>query len=121
MWGSDYSGFRPPYVGPWGKMQLDWVSSKQITKAGIYTIKPSANWPDFYTINEGFPYGEYLIIENRQPLGFESHLNQGGLAIWHIDESSDSQTNSGHPWQVIIRIPRQLISSFSTFLNFIPA
>eukprot|EP00978_Attheya_sp_CCMP212_P013371 scaffold33647_cov49-Attheya_sp.AAC.1 len=99
MWGSDYSGFRPPYVGPWGKMQLDWASSKQISKAGLYTIKPSADWPDFYTIHEGFPHGEYLIIENRQPLGFESHLDQGGLAIWHIDESSDSQTNNGHPWQ----------------------
>ena len=30
---------------------------------------------------------EYLIIENRQDIGSDQHLNSSGLMVWHIDET----------------------------------
>jgi hypothetical protein len=56
--------------------------------------------PQIYKIDEGFPPGEYLLIENRQPLGFESRIPQGGLAIFHIDESAALNTE-GYPGQAL--------------------
>jgi hypothetical protein len=49
-------------------------------------------------ISEGYPSGEYLLIENRQPCGFETAMTQGGLAIFHIDENANNIL--GHPEQV---------------------
>lgn len=46
-----------------------------------------------YRISRGFPAGEYLLIENRQPSGYDALLPRGGIAIYHIDESMLS--NSG--------------------------
>ncbi len=56
--------------------------------------------------------GEYLLIENRQPVrrftdiantelepGFEVGMPYGGLAIWHIDEAAAVNTNEGYPGQ----------------------
>jgi len=52
---------------------------------------------------------EYLLVENRQPSGFETTMPQGGLAIWHIDNRSlygsfaynDINAFEGYPGQLI--------------------
>jgi len=49
-------------------------------------------------IKKGFEEGEYLLLENRRRIGFDRNLYQGGIAIWHIDESSD-QNKEGCPEQ----------------------
>jgi len=45
--------------------------------------------PHVYIIRHGFADGEYLLIENRQPEGFDSQLKGGGLAIWKVDENAN--------------------------------
>ena len=54
--------------------------------------------PKFYRVDAGFPINEYLLIENRQPSGIESCMPQGGLAIWHIDDDANYNTE-GYPGQ----------------------
>ncbi len=55
------------------------------------------------TIPDG-SVNEYLLIENRQPIGkFESAIpagvagTRGGLAIWHIDDSKLTNDMPGYP------------------------
>ena len=63
-----------------------------ITESGVYEIPAAIKRPMVFVIQEGFPSGEYLLIENRQPLKFDSKIPQGGLAIWHIDENAAMST-----------------------------
>ena len=87
-WGANGQQRFPPHMSPLAKMVLGWINPIQPTR-GINVIEASAevnpSFPQFYIIEEGFPEGEFLMIENRQPRGYDVLLPQGGLAIWHID------------------------------------
>lgn len=97
-WGFDQSQRHPPPLDAWSKMFLGWVQPTVLTESGRYTIRAIVDQPEMYIIKEGFPQGEYLIIENRQPIGFDSILPQGGLLIWHVDERASYDTE-GFPGQ----------------------
>jgi hypothetical protein len=98
----------------WSKLELGWVTPIDILDdedaddgVHVYTIRRSCDFADVYKISQGFPEGEYLLIENRQPCGYDQLLpqGQGGLAIWHIDlgsmETSDTYNfqTQGYPSQ----------------------
>ncbi len=111
-WGTNGQQRHPPYMTPLAKMVMEWITPLEPTP-GTNIIEASAEQnpsnPQFYIIKEGFPRGEFLLIENRQPLGYDSLLPQGGLAIWHIDLGSSGifnmidvffrQGREGHPEQ----------------------
>lgn len=96
----DFQGtqYCPPHFSPWSKTQLGWYNPQVISASGEYTLRNAAQNPDVYKITAGFPSGEYLLIENRQNSGFDCTIPQGGLAIWHIDESAGFNTE-GYPGQ----------------------
>jgi M6 family metalloprotease-like protein len=100
-WGFDGSQYFPPYLSAWSRLQLGWATATAPLE-GINYIETAANqdatYPRVYKIDEGFPTGEYLLIENRQAYGYDTPLPQGGLAIYHIDESADFKTE-GYPGQ----------------------
>lgn len=85
-------------MDPWSKIKLGWISPVVLNKSGVYTIEASFFNGLAYKVQEGYPNGEYLLIENLQPLGFNIHLPQGGLAVWHIDENA-SFISEGYPGQ----------------------
>lgn len=96
-WGFDGSQLHPPLMDPWSKQKLGWITPTVLTTSGKYNIDAVHNTGQVYQIKQGFPRGEYLLIENRQPNAMES-LPQGGLAIWHVDEKATFE-EEGFPGQ----------------------
>ncbi|MCX5634538.1 MAG: M6 family metalloprotease domain-containing protein [Planctomycetota bacterium] len=97
-WGFDGSQLHPPHFSAWSKIKLGWVTPTVIRTPGSYTIGQAETNPKVYRINYGYPSNEYLLIENRQPVGIESTMPQGGLCIYHIDDLAGDNTE-GYPGQ----------------------
>ncbi len=89
-WGIDGSQFYPPLMSTWAKEKLGWVTPTVVSTSGTYSLGQACDNDETILINAGFPNGEYLLIENRQPCGFDSAISQGGLAIFHIDENANN-------------------------------
>ncbi|CAJ1951220.1 unnamed protein product [Cylindrotheca closterium] len=99
-WGWDKSQEPPGSMTCWTKAQLGWLTPQKV-QYGVNTLSDSITTPDCIKIGDGehgFPEGEYLLIENRQPRGLDSKIPQGGLAIFHIDEKIKHDLE-GHPGQ----------------------
>ena len=76
-------------------MQLGWLQPIEITSDGTYTMRASELYPDVYRISAGYnrSAGEFLLIENRQPLLFDINLWTGGPLIYHVDQSAGPGNN----------------------------
>ena len=96
-WGFDGTQRNPPLMSAWGKRDLQWTTPTVVTTSGTYTLRRSCDNNDMILINHKFPSGEYLLIENRQPCGFDASMPQGGLAIFHLDDNANN--NRGYPGQ----------------------
>ncbi len=100
-WGFDQSQLHPPHFSAYSKTFLGWLEPIVIDSPNRYTA-PNVEFNQVvYRINAGYADAEdeYLLIENRQPIGIESAMPQGGLAIWHIDEGKPQNTDEGFPGQ----------------------
>ncbi|MDO8304045.1 MAG: choice-of-anchor J domain-containing protein, partial [Sedimentisphaerales bacterium] len=97
-WGFDGTQLHPPHFSAWSKIKLGWVTPTVISTPGYYAIGQAEMNPQVYRINYGYPSNEYLLIENRQPVGIESAMPQGGLCIYHIDDLAGYDTE-GYPGQ----------------------
>lgn len=101
-WGFDGSQYYPPHLSAWSKLRLGWVEAVRPTQ-GTNLVEASEildpTHPQLYIIDEGFPSGEYLLVENRQRIGFDRRMPQGGLVIYHIDEQAGLH-QEGFPGQV---------------------
>ena len=98
-WGIDGSQLYPPHFCAWSKISLGWVTPTVLTTSGSYSAPRVQTTSTIFKISSGFPSNEYLLIENRQAYGFDSLIPQGGLAIWHIDDSQSSNAAEGYPGQ----------------------
>ena len=98
-WGFDGSQNYPGFMDAWCRIKLGWGNVIKIDKAGNYSIQYVGNSPNIYKISTGFPNGEYLLVENRQPVDYDKTLPSGGLAIYHIDESTTYPYLQGYPTQ----------------------
>lgn len=100
-YGADNSG-TPGLLGAWMKKELGWLEPIQIKNDGVYTCRPAHNHLEAFLIDLFVPTNfdpEYLLIENRQPIGFESPIGGGGLLIWHIDDGAPDMELKGFPGQ----------------------
>ena len=84
-WGGD----TPAHMSSWCKSEMGWLepvvlSSDEISlnipqvESSPYVVKI---WEDDYF------WSRYFLVENRQPVGFDSDLEGPGLVIYHIDEN----------------------------------
>jgi hypothetical protein len=51
-------------------------------------LKSSTTSNTAYKIKAGYLEGKYLLIENRQPTGYDMMMEGGELAIYHIDDKA---------------------------------
>lgn len=86
---SGWAGDTPAHMSIWCKVQLGWVNPTILLQDELDYIIPQINinpfgikiWEDDYNSSR------YFLIENRQPVGFDSDINGNGLLIYHIDEN----------------------------------
>ena len=103
-WGFDGEQRHPSHPSAWTKSKLGWLSPT-ILLPGVHSAPQVEFNASVFRIDSGYPPGEYLLVENRQKVGMDLQIPQGGLAIWHVDESSGSLTENtpnnaeGYPGQ----------------------
>ncbi|GAB4453457.1 MAG: hypothetical protein Kow00120_23420 [Anaerolineae bacterium] len=90
-------GKRPAHPSAWCKAKQGWVSVHTPTRDGDITLQPVEVSPEVYRLwTRGQPGQEYFLIENRQKIGFDDNLPDTGLAIYHIDDTQQDNSQERH-------------------------
>lgn len=87
---------RPAHLSAWCRAEMGWIQPQLVI--GEYSglnIPAIGNEPFALKVQHDPDSSEYLLIENRQPVGFDQHLHGCGLAIWHVDPAIGSGNNFG--------------------------
>lgn len=91
-------GRTPAHASAWVKKTLGWLDPTNFTidQNGVSLVDVENN-PKICRVWTGGATGkEYFLIENRQKTRFDSELRSGGLAIWHIDENKNNNSDETH-------------------------
>ncbi len=89
-WGcDDDSPASPCHMGAWSKAMLGWVDVVTLDPGldhGTRSLPPVQTDGTVYRIDAQDGSGEYVLLENRPPVGFDSLLHGGGgLMVWQVD------------------------------------
>jgi M6 family metalloprotease-like protein len=87
----------PGSMSAYTKMRAGWAEVVDVTNPGTVTVESSSLSNKIYKISHGYSATEYLLIENRQSEDYDQGMRQGGLVIYHIDETANNI--AGHPGQ----------------------
>ena len=104
-WGFDGTQQHPPHFDAWSKVQLGWVQPTILTASGMFDAPAVETSPTIFKVAADYRSAtEYLLIENRQPIGYDSKMpsgngGNGGLAIYHIDETKPRNDQPGFSGQ----------------------
>lgn len=101
-------GSTPAHMSAWSKIRLGWVTPTWVLQdsAGV-TIPPVENSGQVFRLwTNGADDGEYFLVENRQPIGFDAGLVRSsieagdgpshGLIIYHVDDTIFDNNNATH-------------------------
>jgi M6 family metalloprotease-like protein len=97
----------PTHYSAWSKEQMGWVTVRDITTSGAYTLGPVVSGDTVFAIRPlgGNPGGEYFLLENKQAVladtanlltGGSRGPKNGGLLVWHIDSVQVDQGSPGN-------------------------
>jgi M6 family metalloprotease-like protein len=89
-WGCDNNSPESPcHMGAWSKAMLGWVDVVPLEGGidhGSLTLPPVQGAGTVYRIDAQDGSGEYFLLENRTPTGYDSFLHGGGgLLVWQVD------------------------------------
>jgi M6 family metalloprotease-like protein len=89
-WGcDDASPASPCHMGAWSKAMLGWVDVVPLDPGvdhGTVVVSPVHEGRVAYRVDAQDGSGEYVLLENRQAVGFDAELHdQGGLLVWQVD------------------------------------
>lgn len=94
--------WRPTPLSAWSKTELGWAVPTNVDRDSPGTRIPSADRPHsgpftgvYRLAKDGSASAaEYFLVENHERIGWAADLPQGGLCIWHIDETRRSNDNT---------------------------
>jgi M6 family metalloprotease-like protein len=87
--GSWRRSYSPAHISAWGKVDMGWVTPLLITdrdSLGIAIPNVVENEFIIKVHTSQMHAEEYYLIENRQQIGFDEHLYESGLLIYHIND-----------------------------------
>lgn len=89
-WGcpGPYNPARPCHMSAWSKVVLGWIDPEEVplgADLGTRSLPPVVTSRTVLRVPSGDGSGTYLLLENRQPVGFDDNLTGGGLLVWEID------------------------------------
>jgi M6 family metalloprotease-like protein len=98
-WGCNgQTAWSPCHMSAWSKEVLGWVDVQTLSPnadLGTLTLPPVETSGQVYRVQAGDASQDYLLLENRQRLGFDQYLYEPGLLIWHIDPVTVDATPEG--------------------------
>jgi hypothetical protein len=105
-WGGDGSSpARPAHMSAYCKALLGYTTPTLITSSQALTVPQAETDPFAYKIwMDDNQSDEYMLIENREKVGFDANLASSGLLIYHVDKnladiwagSNSINVSSGH-------------------------
>jgi M6 family metalloprotease-like protein len=73
-WGWNRNIAIPGHLSPFSRASVGWIEPIEIVTDGLYAIQAAEFSNQVYVIRQNYPAGEYLMIENRQPIKWYVHL-----------------------------------------------
>jgi M6 family metalloprotease-like protein/uncharacterized repeat protein (TIGR01451 family) len=95
-----YLGDTPAHPSAWEKWYQGWLTPLQLQgtnlnqaiprvednkNGSVIQLRDNPNGVD-WRYGDSSGVGEYFLVENRQKIGYDTHLRGCGLLIWHLDE-----------------------------------
>ena len=99
------SGTHPPHLDPFDKWFAGWVTPTPVTASGVVALDEAETSGSVAQVGEnpggvdiGFFHhdtaeGEYFLVENRRPTGYDAGLPGCGVLVWHVDETAFSNAD----------------------------
>ncbi len=77
----------PTHICAYLRHTAGWTSASSVISPRLdYSLRAGRNEFAIFSKN----HAEYFIVENRERTGRDGGLSDGGLAIWHVDESGSN-------------------------------
>jgi len=96
-WTGTPAGDTPVHPSAWCKAQQGWVEVVTPTANEMTTISDVKDVKAVWRLwTEGEASPEYFLVENRQRVRFDAHLPGEGLLVWHVDDSTEDNSNENH-------------------------
>jgi immune inhibitor A len=96
-WGNN--GRRPTHLDAWSKCDCGFVVPHVVTVNTDSVMFPRVEYtPVIEKLwSYGAPTNEFIMVENRQKVGFDNYLPSSGMLIWHVDENQSGNDNQWYP------------------------
>ncbi len=87
----------PAHPSAWCKANQGWATVTNVTTNGPLTVHAVESSHALFRLwKNGGSGSEYFLLENRQPVGYDTALPGSGLLMWHIDEAQPGNSDENH-------------------------
>ncbi len=92
-------GASPSHPSAWSRIEMGFKTAQNVTSNLINQPIAQVNTGGqiFRLWTSGLMTNEYFLVENRQKIGYDAYIPQGGLFIWHIDDNKSTNQQEWIP------------------------